>query len=318
MIGIFQAGGQGMADRFTYIPGIGLVIAIVWSLDAAVRTRGARAALAGATIVFLATLTIVAHRQASYWRTNEVLFARTLAVTTDNWRVESALGNVLANAGRYEDALPHFATSLGIRSDDPGAHYGLGLALHGLGRPEDAVAHYHEAVRLDPTFWRAHNNLGTYLIGHGQIDAALYHFSEAVRLNPTADDPTANLKSALALAGFPKEHSDGYLQGLLTWSHAIENDRDGPGGAAYGERLGSELLTARSDLVHECVGTDFDGRHAPFSLYVQVDATGTLTAVTAMPPTPTARCVRDELRTAHAPAPPFAPFHATVSIPGEG
>jgi tetratricopeptide (TPR) repeat protein len=318
VIGIFQAGGQGMADRFTYVPAIGLLVAVVWSLDAAVRTRGARAALAGAGVVFVAVLVVVAHRQASYWRTNEALFERTLAVTTDNWRVESALGNVLANAGRYDEALPHFATSFRIRPDDPGAHYGLGLALHGLGRVEDAVDHYREAIRIDPTFWRAHNNLGTYLIGHGDVDAALYHFSEAVRLNPNAEDATANLRSALALAGFPKEHSEGYLRGLVTWSHAIANDRDGPGGAAYGALLGSRLLAARSDLVQECVGPDGDGHHAPFSLYVQVDATGALTAVTAMPPTPAARCVRDELRTAHAPAPPFAPFHATVSIPGEG
>ena len=281
------------------------------------RAHARGAALAGATIVFSQ------HSRSSHigrprtGRRTKRFFARTLTVTRDNWRVESALGNVLANAGRYEEALPHFATSLRIRSDDPGAHYGLGLALHGLGRPQDAVAHYHEAIRLDPTFWRAHNNLGSYLIGHGAVDAALYHFSEAVRLNPNAEDATENLRTALALAGFRRSTATDTCR-LVTWSHAIANDRDGPGGAAYGAQLGSELLAARSDVVQECVGSDFDGHHAPFSLYVQVDATGTLTAVTAMPPTPTARCVRDELRTAHAPAPPFAPFHATVSIPGEG
>jgi Flp pilus assembly protein TadD len=318
VIGLFQAGGQGMADRFTYVPAIGLLVAIVWSLDAAVRTRAARAALAGATIVFTSVLAVLAHRQTTYWRTNEALFARTLAVTTDNWRVESALGNVLANAGRYEEALPHFETSLRLRPDDPGAHYGVGLALYGLGRPDDAVGEYREALRLDPTLWRAHNTLGTYLVGRGDVDAALYHFSEAVRLNPNAADATANLRGALALAGFAKEHSDGYLRGLVTWSHAIANDQSGSRGAAYGARLGSELLAARTDLVQECVGPEGDGHHAPFSLYVQVDASGTLTAVTAMPPTPAARCLRDELKTARAPAPPFAPFHATVSIPGEG
>jgi hypothetical protein len=318
VIGLFQAGGQGMADRFTYVPAIGLLAAVVWSLDAVVRTSRGRAAVGGATIVFVSVLAVVAHRQTTYWRTNETLFARTLAVTTDNWRVESALGNVLANTERYEEALPHFERSLRVRPDDPGAHYGRGLALYGLDRPDDAVAEYREALRLDPTFWRAHNNLGTYLAQHGDVDAALYHFSEAVRLNPSAPDATANLRGALALAGFPKEHSEGYLQGLVTWSHAIANDRDGPGGAAYGALLGNQLLAARTDLVEECVGPEGDGRHAPFSLYVQVDASGALTAVTAMPPTPAARCVRDELRTAHAPAPPFAPFHATVSVPGEG
>ncbi len=317
VIGIFQAGGQGMADRFTYVPSIGLAVAVVWTLDAAVRTPRARAALAGAAIVVVATLAAAAHRQATYWRTNEALFARTLAVTTDNWRVESALGNVLANAGRHAEALAHFETSLRIRPDDPGAHYGLGLALYGIGRPDDAVVEYREALRLDPTHWRAHNNLGTYLVAHGDLEAALYHFSEAVRLNPSAADATANLRAALAVAGFPKESTDGYVQGLVTWSHAIASDHDDPGGAAYDAELGTALL-AGSDRVQGCVDPDGDGHHAPFSLYVQVDASGALTAVTAMPPTSAARCVRDELKTAHAPVPPFAPFHATVSIPGAG
>jgi tetratricopeptide (TPR) repeat protein len=314
VIGLFQAGGQGMADRFTYVPSIGLATAVVWSLYEGVRSRAGRAALAGSAIVAMTALAVVAHRQATYWRSSETLFARTLVVTTDNWRVESALGNVLANAQRYEEASPHFATALRLRPDDAGAQYGLGLTLYGLGRPDEAADHYREALRIDSTHWRAHNNLGTYLVGRGDVDGALYHFSEAVRLNPDAPDATGNLREALAVAGFPKDGVEKYLDALRTWSVAIARDRDEPGGASYVASLGTELLRSGASLVHECTGAGDELHHPPFALYVQVDASGALTAVTAIPPTPAARCVRDELRTAHAPSPPFAPFHATVAI----
>jgi Flp pilus assembly protein TadD len=315
--GLFQAGGQGMADRFTYLPAIGLTVAVVWTFDAAVRLRAARAACAVGAVAATVGLAALAHRQATYWQTSEAIFARTLAVTGDNWRVESALGNVLANAGRHSEALGHFARALRLRPDDAGAHYGLGLALGGLGRPEEAVGHYHEALRHDPGHWRAHNNLGVFLARTGQVDDALHHFTEAVRINPDAADATENLRGALALAGLPKENVDGYLSGLRTWSAAVANDHDEPGGAAYGARLAGEWLRARAVAVDACVKDPARAR-APFSLYVQIDAGGVLTAVTAMPPTSAARCVRDELRTAQAPAPPFAPFHAKLSIPVEG
>jgi tetratricopeptide (TPR) repeat protein len=308
VIGIFQAGGQGMADRFTYVPAIGLVIALVWSLHEIVR---ARTALAGAALVAVATLAAGAHRQATYWRTSEALLEHTLAVTANNWRMESALGSVLANAGRNEDASAHFTRALAIEPRDPVAQYGMGLSLDGLGRPDEAIVHYREAIHVDPGYWRAHNNVGVYLLHHGDVDGALHHLSEAVRLNPDAADATRNLRGALAVAGFPDTNTDGYLQGLRAWSAAIASDGSEPGAAAYNASLAVELLRAHAALVHGCIGAD---AHPAFSLYVQVDATGQLTAVTAMPPTPVARCVRDELRTAHAPAPPFAPFHARIPI----
>jgi len=108
------------------------------------------------------------------------------------------------------------------------------------------------------------------------------------------------------------------MKGLLAWSAAIASDLGTARGAAYSVRLESELFQSHPALMQECAGVNAEGKHPPFSLYVQVDAAGALTAVTAMPPTPTARCIRDELRTAHAPSPPFAPFHAKVSVPAEG
>ena len=316
VLGVFQAGGQGMADRFTYVPVIGLLVAFVWTIQERVRMPALRGVVAGMAVVVAAGYGIATHRQATYWTTSERLLTRTLAVTTDNWRMESALGSVLANQGRHADAEPHYANALRIEPGDPSAEYGLGLVMDGLGRPEDAVPHYRAALRIDPTYWRAHNNLGVFLVRHDDVEGALHHFSEAVRLNPAARDATDNLKSTLALAGFPKEHTDGYLQGLLTWSSAIANDQRSPGGARYGESLSRALLAGHPGVMTDCLGGD--AKRAPFSLYLQIDESGALTAVTAIPPTAAARCIRDELKTAHAPSPPFAPFHASIEIPVQG
>jgi tetratricopeptide (TPR) repeat protein len=257
----------------------------------------------------------VSHRQVGYWENSETMLERTLAVTHDNWRMEEALGNVLANAGRHDEALPHFARALAIEPASGGAAYGMGLALDGLGHPDEAVAKYHDAIRLDARHWRAHNNVGVYLLRRGDLEAALHHFSEAVRLTPGAPDATANLRTTLTATGFPPASIDGYVQGLVTWSAAIANDQTSVVGAAYGAKLKDELLASRAALLRGCPDADLS---KPFSLYVQVDASGALTAVTAMPPTALARCVRDELRTAHAPTPPFAPFHTSFVVPSEG
>jgi tetratricopeptide (TPR) repeat protein len=315
VIGLFQVGGQGMADRFTYLPSIGLVAAVVWTVHETVRTPSRRAVLAGAGVAVGVALAVGAHRQVGYWRTSETMLAHTIAVTRDNWRMEEALGNVLANQGRHAEAEAHFARALAIQPASGGAAYGLGLALDGLGRPDEATVRYRDAIRLDPRHWRAHNNLGVSLLRHGDLETALHHFSEAVRLNPVTPDATANLRATLAAAGFPKAHADGYVQGLLTWSAAIASDQRSIAGAAYGARLAHALFGTRPELMRSCTGGDAP---KPFSLYLQVDAHGTLTAVTAVPPTPAARCLRDELRTAQAPSPPFAPFHASVMVPPAG
>src|SRR5262249_6520926 len=86
--GIFQAGSQGMADRFTYVPSIGLLVAVVWTLDALARTPRARAALGGAAVVATAALAIASTRQVGWWHDGRTLYERTLAVTTDNWIIE--------------------------------------------------------------------------------------------------------------------------------------------------------------------------------------------------------------------------------------
>ena len=311
VIGLTQAGGQGMADRFTYLPSLGLLVAVVWTADALARSRPRRALLAGATIVASLALAVASVRQVALWRDSATLFEHTLAVTHDNWIVEQALGSVLVNADRPAEAYGHFEAALRLSPKSGMAAYGMGLALEKQGRPDDAVPHYREALELDPSNWRAHNNLGVWLVHHGDVAGALHHFGEAVRLNPSAADVNGNLRDALRLVGI---ESDGYVRGLLTWANAVSADDASTDGADYGAVVAHDLLASSPEALHRCVGEASDAGTAPFDVYVQVDATGALTALTAVPPTDVARCVRDELRAARVPAPPFAPFHAKVSM----
>ena len=318
-IGIFQAGRQGMADRFTYLPSIGLFIAVAWTLDRAGGSRAARAALAGATLLCAIALGAASYRQVGYWQSSETLFEHTLAVTGDNPVVEDAFGSVLANGGRPAEAMPHFEAALRIDPRDVVAAHGIGVALDGLGRFDEAAEQYRAALAIEPGYWRAHNDLGVFLLKKNDVESALHHFSEAVRLNPSAGAANSNLRLALERSGIAGANADSYVRGLLTWSAAIAADRDSPGGAAYGASLSGDLLVARPDALRGCLGGGVGNvAAAPFNLYVEVGADGTVTAVTAVPPTRAALCLRDELRTAHAPAPPFAPFRGVVSMPAKG
>jgi hypothetical protein len=318
VLGLLQAGDQGMADRFTYVPAIGLLVAVVWTLHVAARPRELRAALAGAVVVIACAWGLASHRYTVLWCRSELVLAHAGAVTRDNWRVEQSLGSLYANAGQQAEAYAHFDNALRIEPQSVTARYGLGLALEGLGKPDEAAANYREAIRMHPDYWRPHHRLAAYLLTHGDLSGALHHFGEAVRLKPAPADVATDLRNALELAGFPKPNAEGYVKGLLVWGQAVASDQGSRSGAAYGTRLATQLLDATADRLRACVDKGGDGARAPFSLYVQVDASGALTAVTALPPTAVARCLRDELRTAHAPTPPFAPFHAKVAVAAHG
>jgi hypothetical protein len=166
---------------------------------------------------------------------------------------------------------------------------------------------------VDPTYAKAHTNLGIMLFTGHDADQGLHYLSEAVRLDPDSRDAVANLRFALGQVGIAD--ADAYVNGLRTWSTAVASDRERPGGAAYGASLLGQLLGQRVDAVRSCLGR---ATPTPFNLYVAVAADGALEDVTAVPPSSVARCFSDELRTAHAPAPPFAPFHAPIAMKFDG
>lgn len=185
VIGLVQVGDQALADRYTYVPLIGVFIAASWGahelLERLPRWRVVGIAVAAGILLALAWGT---RWQLSHWRNSETLFSRALAVTRNNYIAHNNLGNVLDLSGRHDLAKAHYLETLRIRPDFAGTHYNLANVLFREGNLNDAVKHYAAAVELRPNYADAHFNLGVALTTLDRLDEALLHVEAALRLRP--------------------------------------------------------------------------------------------------------------------------------------
>ncbi len=202
VIGLVQVGVQTMADRYTYVPCIGLFIIVAYGMaDLGARWRVPRLLLPVGAGVVLAALMICTWVQVSYWRDSISLYGHTLKVTRSNPLIQSNMGVVLAAQGKMDQAMAHYAEALRLKPDLAKTHNNLGLALAAQGKMDQARAQYAEALRLKPDYAEAHNNLGLALAAQGEMDQAVAHYAEALRLNPDLAETHNNLGVALAAQG---------------------------------------------------------------------------------------------------------------------
>ncbi len=190
-IGLVQAGDQAMADRFAYLPIIGLFITAVWLVSDFLKPRrnGYVAGIVIAMLV-LTACAIQTRHQLGYWKNSETLFEHALAVTDGNDVAEYALASALSNKGKWSEATEHYENALKLRADYPEAHGGLAWVLVMQRKPGQAIEHYREAIRLNAADIQPRNELASLLIEQGRFDEATGLCEESVRLNP--DDPTAH------------------------------------------------------------------------------------------------------------------------------
>ncbi|MBN1818519.1 MAG: tetratricopeptide repeat protein [Sedimentisphaerales bacterium] len=202
VIGIVQISHYAHADRYTYLPQIGVWIGVTWGVaQVASSWRHRRWVVGVASTLVLLFLMGFAWRQTSYWRNSETLWTHTLAYTAHNMIAHSNLGNALAERGKVEAAIVHYQKALEINPDYPVAHNNLGNTMANLGQVDAAITHYQKALRTNPNFIEAHNNLGLALAGCGQIDAATVHFQKALEIKPDYDEAHNNLGVVLANSG---------------------------------------------------------------------------------------------------------------------
>lgn len=201
-IGLVQSGVQAMADRFSYIPSIGLSIIGAWSGAAALRRfdlgRAWIGLIAGVLLLALALATRV---QIRHWKDSVTLFAHTIAVTRDNPVAHHNLATALLERGETEAAREHFLKALEF---DPGhveANVGAGITLERSGRLEEAATRYREALATDPDNLKAGNNLGSLLISLGRGKEAVAILERARELGPDDADVLTNLGLAWASLG---------------------------------------------------------------------------------------------------------------------
>jgi Flp pilus assembly protein TadD len=201
VIGLVQVGVQAMADRYTYVPLIGVFIAIAWSA----RDLTARSAAAGRALAITAVLIIIAcaaatRRQVGFWQDNTTLFAHATELTlgVDQVRAHNAVGTALLNQGRLDEALANFLAAKRLAPEDAETHYNIGLAAARRDRLDEAIASWNEAIRLRPDYADAYAALGLAAAQQGRANDAIAHYRVAIRLKPDVPETHNNLGTTLA------------------------------------------------------------------------------------------------------------------------
>jgi tetratricopeptide (TPR) repeat protein len=188
VIGLVQVGDQARADRYTYLPMIGLFIAVAFGVrDLAARFHLRPLPLGLAAGVALGGCLVATTRQLRFWKDSESLFTHAIAVTTNNAVAHINLGFAFQQQGRSDAALTAYRTAVAIAPRRAQAHNNLGVLLDELGQRDAALAEYQEALRLKPAAPLTHLNLGTLLVALGRFEDARRHYDEAARLSP--EDP---------------------------------------------------------------------------------------------------------------------------------
>jgi len=194
VIGLLQVGWQGHADRYTYLPQIGLYIAVTWALTDLIRSwRFQRTALSAAALIVIGALSWRGWLQTSYWRDSETLFTHALAVTSNNDVALNNLGIIFLDKGQLDDAISKLQAAIDLRPENAPAHDNLAKALLKKGQVAEAMVHYRKFLELEPANVEARNTLGTALIQQGHIREAIDQWQEVLALQPENGNAASNL-----------------------------------------------------------------------------------------------------------------------------
>jgi tetratricopeptide (TPR) repeat protein len=220
VIGLVQVGGQARADRYMYIPMVGLLVMLVWGTGKTLEKRKVLAALLAAAACLACA--VPTWLQIGYWQNSETLFRHALAVTEDNSVANHNLGSYLmASPDRLPEAIPYLEAAIRIDPASAPAHTDLGSALAKMpGRFPEAIAQFQAAVRLAPDAPIPHNNLGSALTEAGHLPEAIAEFQTALRLDPSYDEALRNL--AVAQAGDSAEAHRNRGNALLKTGNPLE------------------------------------------------------------------------------------------------
>jgi tetratricopeptide (TPR) repeat protein len=205
VIGIVQVGEQGHADRYTYLPHIGLFLLAVWfaaDVTAVHQSRSRFAVAAAVAIAIIAALAWRAFIQTSYWRNSETLWTHALAVTPDNDVAHNNLGYLCVDRGELDKAISHFESAARIRSGKRDPHYdassafiqmNLANALDEKGQVAEALIHYRKLLELQPDNIEVHNIVGTVLIQQGRVVEAVEEWQKVLAIQPDNGNAMSNL-----------------------------------------------------------------------------------------------------------------------------
>jgi protein O-mannosyl-transferase len=198
VIGLIQVGMQSMADRYTYIPLIGLFIMIAWGVphfSNFMRIRERLLVLSASLVIIISA--VLTWNQIGLWHDGISLFQHAILHTTDNFVAHNALGATLERKGELGAAIKEFEEALRIRPNDEYTHYNLGNVLAEINYLDAAINEYEETLRINPNNENAHNNLGFALFRKGNLNAAIREYELALQIKPKHEHARKNLELVL-------------------------------------------------------------------------------------------------------------------------
>src|SRR5712691_6106235 len=215
VIGMVQVGLQGHADRYTYLPQIGLDIALVWLIwdltksclprrsASAKAVRPQKIGLSAAAAIVLITLSSLSWKQTTHWRDTEALWRHTLAVTPDSDVAHAGLGGILFVRGQIDESIDHYERALRLRDGNVAAHFGLGRALAAKQKTDPAIFHFQKALSIQPDNIGASNDLGVMFASKGEIREAISAWQQSLSFDPDNADAANNIGWVRATATDP-------------------------------------------------------------------------------------------------------------------
>ena len=202
VIGLVQSGELARADRYTYLPQIGLYLLLIWAVaDLCAGLRYRSVLLGSLSGIVIAALAHTAYRQAAYWRDDKALWNHALACNPDNALVHEKLAIMLDLKDWRTEAMAEHRRALEIKPDDEIAHSNFGFDLFLTGQVREAIPHFHKALEIRPDYAQAHNNLAIALVQTRQLEEAIDHYRQAIASAPNFAVAEANLGNALVQTG---------------------------------------------------------------------------------------------------------------------
>ena len=198
VIGLVQVGPQAMADRYTYLPSLGLFIAVCWFVPDWLKSWPRFHPAAGfVALLALLLCTVITRRQAAYWKSSETLFRHAVEVTPANYVAHDCLGDALAEQGRDSEARAQFAAAMRIKPNFPHTLCNMGKLLYDEKKFAEAGDLFNRALQINPEDPETLQNLACTLAARGELDEAIVDYQRALALAPNYDEARANLASAL-------------------------------------------------------------------------------------------------------------------------